>query len=1167
MNFDRKPVLLWQRLLVALLIVGAASAFRLVFFGSLGRGIPNLVFYPAVVLAALYGGLAGGFLATAISVPLSFFWVQQSHLSPPEWMGMAVFVVSCVIVTAVGEGMRRSETRAKLAQGRAEAVSQEFRSEITERKGAEQALQASKEELPAAFDSMTAATKEATRMVTVVRDSNDAITIQDFEGRITAWNHGAELMYGYSEAEAFTKNIDLLTTPDKVAEQKDFIRRLMAGEAVSSFETQRITKDRRVLDVWMTVTKLMDDDGNPIGLASTERDITARKLEEKNLRRFATVVKDSNDAITIQDFEGRITAWNRGAELMYGYSETEAFTKNIDLLTAPGKVDEQKDFIRRLVAGEAVSSFETQRVTKDGRVLDVWMTVTKLMDDAGNPIGLASTERDITARKQAEETLRESEEKYRTLLENAGAGVGYFSAEGRLILFNSMAARYMGGDPADFVGKSVTEIYDRELADTLMRRIAEALRSDVSKIYEDHIQIPAGGMWFLSNYRVVKDLSGRRIGVQVISSDITERKQAEEAQRTSEAHFSTVFRASPLSIAIARIKDGVFVDVNRAWEEVTGFTREEAIGHTGAELNVWGDTGQRERVVAAMYKCGTAKGSEVQVRQKSGTVRDLLMSADQIDFGGEPCTLTMALDVTDRKKSENDLRKGDAEFRAMFDMASIGMAQADTRTQQWLRVNAKMCEITGYSADEMLKMHIAELTYPADRQKDSELFQQVVRGEAPDYRVEKRYLRKDGTVVWVNVNMTVIRDAANQPVRTMATIEDITERMQAEEEKGKLEDQLRQAQKMESVGRLAGGVAHDFNNLLMGTMGYTQLCLDKIGPEHPICEYLEEIMRVTERSAELTRQLLAFARKQIIAPKVIDLNDAISGMLKLLRRLIGEDITMKFTADPDTWPVKVDPVQIDQILANLCVNGRDAIDGVGSIMMETSNATFDEDFCANHPGSRSGKYALLSVADNGCGMDRETLEHIFEPFFTTKGLGEGTGLGLATVYGIVKQNDGFINVYSEPGKGTTFKIYLPRFVDATAVREAVQTPTKPPRGTETVLLVEDEKSVRVTTATFLEDLGYTILVAESPAQALRLVAEHPGEIHLLLTDVIMPGMSGRDLAKRLLELHPTIKRLFISGFTADVIAQRGILDNGMNFLSKPFGRDALARKVREVLEA
>jgi signal transduction histidine kinase/CheY-like chemotaxis protein len=431
---------------------------------------------------------------------------------------------------------------------------------------------------------------------------------------------------------------------------------------------------------------------------------------------------------------------------------------------------------------------------------------------------------------------------------------------------------------------------------------------------------------------------------------------------------------------------------------------------------------------------------------------------------------------------------------------------------------------------------------------------------------EYRFQTRDGKVTWVYGLAAPQHDASGKITQYVGINIDITDHKLAEEEQAKLQDQLTQAQKMESVGRLAGGVAHDFNNLLMGTMGYTQLCLDELGPDHPIRKYLDEIMSGTERSAELSRQLLAFARKQIIAPKVLDLSEAVSSMLKLLQRLIGEDIAMKFTAHSDTWPVKMDPVQIDQILANLCVNARDAIGGVGSITIETSNATFDEAYCAGNAGSVPGDYALLTVTDTGCGMVPETLEHIFEPFFTTKGVGEGTGLGLATVFGIVKQNNGYITVYSEPGKGTTFKIYLPRHVLAETAQAAASAPAKPPRGTETILMVEDEKSVRVTTHMFLEDLGYTVLVAENPEKALALAAQHPGEMHLLITDVIMPGMSGRDLAKRLLELRPTLKRLFISGFTADVIAQRGILDDGVNFMSKPFGRDALARKVREVLE-
>ncbi len=391
-------------------------------------------------------------------------------------------------------------------------------------------------------------------------------------------------------------------------------------------------------------------------------------------------------------------------------------------------------------------------------------------------------------------------------------------------------------------------------------------------------------------------------------------------------------------------------------------------------------------------------------------------------------------------------------------------------------------------------------------------------------------------------------------------------RKRAEAEHEKLQAQFMQAQKMESVGRLAGGVAHDFNNMLTGIMGYAELCQENIVPDNPIYEFLDEIIATAKRSAKLTHQLLAFARKQIIAPKLLDLNDTISGMLKLLRRLIDKDVTIKFSADSDTWPVKMDPTQIDQILANLCVNAHDAIRGVGSINIETHNATLDASYCDGHPGVVSGEYALLRVSDTGCGMDRKTLEQIFDPFFTTKNVGEGTGLGLSTVFGIVKQNSGFINVTSELGKGSTFEIYLPRFVATETVKVAAEMETKDSHGNETVMLVDDEKSIRITTSLFLQGLGYTVLIAKDPEHALHLAVEFVGEIHLLITDVVMPGMSGRDLSNRLTELRPAMKSLFISGFSADVIAQRGVLADGINFLSKPFGRDELARKVRQVLD-
>jgi CheY-like chemotaxis protein len=370
---------------------------------------------------------------------------------------------------------------------------------------------------------------------------------------------------------------------------------------------------------------------------------------------------------------------------------------------------------------------------------------------------------------------------------------------------------------------------------------------------------------------------------------------------------------------------------------------------------------------------------------------------------------------------------------------------------------------------------------------------------------------------------------------------------------------------MESVGRLAGGVAHDFNNLLMGIMGYAELCQGKIAQDHPIREWLDEIIKSAHRSASLTQQLLAFARRQPAASKVIELNAPIESMLPLLRRLIGECIAIHWRPGSGIWPVKMDPSQIDPVLTNLAVNARDAIGGVGSITMETGRATLSSAYCSEHLGAHPGDYTVFTIADDGCGMDRETLAHIFEPFYSTKGVGRGSGMGLAIVYGIVSQNGGFIDVESELGKGTTFRIYLPRVVTPVTVPVASEISFPTPHGNETILLVDDEKSVRVTTFIFLEDLGYTVLVAEAPEEALRLAAGYHGIIHLLVTDVVMPGLSGYDLAIRLAELRPNIKCLFISGFAADFIPHVRILDTDMNFLAKPFQRDVLARKVREVL--
>jgi len=417
----------------------------------------------------------------------------------------------------------------------------------------------------------------------------------------------------------------------------------------------------------------------------------------------------------------------------------------------------------------------------------------------------------------------------------------------------------------------------------------------------------------------------------------------------------------------------------------------------------------------------------------------------------------------------------------------------------------------------------------------------------------------------VELRTYLIRDEQGQPTGMWAFMRDITERKLAESENSRLQEQLIQAQKMESVGRLAGGVAHDFNNMLQAIIGNASLAQDEeIGSELQK-ESLDEIMKAARRSADLTQQLLAFARKQTVNPKVLDLNDTVASMLKMLQRLIGEDVQLNWVPGASLWPVWVDPVQIDQVLANLTVNARDAIAGTGRITIETANFSQTGSAPPFHPEAHTGEYVMLKVTDTGSGIDDETRRHLFEPFYTTKAPGKGTGLGLATVYGIVKQNHGYINVRSAPGEGSTFTIHLPRChapvaLPGTDGEESVE------GGTETVLLVEDEAQILNLERKILELYGYRVLPARLPEEALELVERFPDPIHLVITDVVMPGLNGRELQVRVNALKPGARCLFVSGYTADVIAHQGVLDKSVQFLPKPFTITALARKVREVLD-
>jgi len=649
-------------------------------------------------------------------------------------------------------------------------------------------------------------------------------------------------------------------------------------------------------------------------------------------------------------------------------------------------------------------------------------------------------------------------------------------------------------------------------------------------------------------------------------------------RKTSELKNSTrdlVEQGERLASIINGTTDAVFIKdalgrytvVNDEVVRLFNLPRPEIVGHDDtrffppeeAEFLMSSDKAimAGNRVVTTEEYITTLDGKRIYLATK-GPVHD--QSGSVIGLFG------ISRDITESKQNEEQFKNMSQRLQLATAAARLGVWDWNVKdnTMVW---DDRMFELYGVSREAFPNSIDAWLNglHPDDRESAIAECQAALSGER-EFNTVFRVRHPDGSVKYLQANGLVIRGADGTAERMLGINSDITELKYNQDEKAKLELQLHQAQKMESVGSLAGGVAHDFNNKLSVILGHAYLALSESIPPQ-VHDSLEEIRKAAEQSADLTRQLLAFARKQTIAPKVLDLNEMVTGMFKMLTRLIGEDIQLTWKPAPDLWLLKFDPSQIDQILANLCVNARDSISDCGTITIETGNCTIDGDYCAQHVGTSPGEYVRLVVSDNGCGMDAETLDRIFEPFFTTKETGKGTGLGLATTYGIVKQNNGFINVYSEPGLGTTFSIYLPRFSGTTEQLHKDTAVLPVPLGRETILLVEDELSILNMATMILTRQGYTVLEANSPADAVRLAHEHRGEISLLITDVIMPEMNGKELTTQLQSLNPQLKCLYMSGYTADAIAQHGVLDAGVNFIQKPFSLPDLATKVRKVLDA
>jgi two-component system cell cycle sensor histidine kinase/response regulator CckA len=549
-------------------------------------------------------------------------------------------------------------------------------------------------------------------------------------------------------------------------------------------------------------------------------------------------------------------------------------------------------------------------------------------------------------------------------------------------------------------------------------------------------------------------------------------------------------------------------------------------------------------------------------RRKDGSELPVEIRTTPFMAQGRQRIMATIRDLTKYKAAEEALRRSEREFRALFEAAPMGIGVADLQGKL-LAFNDAMLVPGDYSREDVESIGNVAALYHDPQERETTLALFLAQGHLRQY--ETRFKRKDGTPydVWLSLTHTTF----NGVPCIQAIVEDRTEKKRAEEERERLQAQLRQAAKMESIGRLAGGVAHDFNNMLAVILGHAELALEQVDSDDRLHEDLQAIRNAANRSASITQQLLAFARRQVAVPRVLDLNHSVEGTMGMLRRLIGEHVELLWLPGQDLGRVEIDPAQLDQVLVNLCLNARDAIVHTGRITIETAAVFLDEKYCADHEGCTPGDYVLLSVQDNGVGMSPEALEHLFEPFFTTKDTGKGTGLGLATVYGIVAQNKGAIHVDTDRQHGTEVRIYLPRVYAQMAQEEPEATPRPTsPGGLETVLVVEDEASVLKLTARILRELNYTVLTAKSPSEALRITEEHPNDISLAVTDVVMPEMNGRELSDRLLALRPRLKTLYVSGYADDMLGAGTTLHEGLNFLQKPFTPQGLAAAVREVID-
>ena len=913
---------------------------------------------------------------------------------------------------------------------------------------------------------------------------------------------------------------------------------------------------------------------------SLERREEERRASEERLReseqRYRELANLLPEVVFETDREGKITFANQWAFDHLGYREEDLLEGlNVMDVVIPEETERAKEAFLKALTSEKTRDEFTLRC-KDGTTFPALIHVAPIFRD-GNAVGLRGVAVDISDRKRAEEELRKAFTELSAIYQNVPILMVLLDQERRVKKVNNAVVQFTGRSVEEMEGlrggealrclHSMDDPRGCGFGPNCKECVIREVVLDTFKNQRSYYGVEASLLLLLNGKEeeerfllsTTPVVIGDQIHVLTCLQDITRLKTVERELRENVEALRAFINSNP-ETSLLLDKSGVILLANEALCRRLGKPMEEVIGSSLYDLLPEEVAKRRKERIDEVFRTGRALRFE---DQRGGMDYENFVSPI-FDLEGRVQRVSiLGSDVTERRQMQESLRQSEGRFRELFNEAPVGYHEYDMEGRI-TEVNQRELEMLGYTREEMIDHPVWEFVV---EEKSRERVRTKLSGSIPvGHPFERTYRKKDGSLLSVLITDRILRDREGRVTGIRSALQDITKLKEMEKERELLEEQLRQSQKMEAIGRLAGGIAHDFNNLLTVIKGYAQLSLLGLKEEGGLRGNLEEIERASERASSLTRQLLAFSRKQVMEMKVLDLNHLLRDLEKMLRRIIGEDIELIIHLSNDLWKVRVDPGQIEQVVMNLVVNARDAMPGGGKLTIETANVSLDEDYAKRHVSVIPGNYVMLSVSDTGCGMTSEVMERVFEPFFTTKEKGKGTGLGLSVVYGIVKQSGGNIWVYSEPGQGTTFKIYLPAVEGEEGEFWRKEVSGEVPRGSEGILVVEDDDSVRELAARFLKKQGYQTFETKRGDEALELFKAHLDSIQMVLVDVVMPGESGPELIKKFREISKNFKVLYMSGYTDNAIVHHGILDKGVEFIQKPFGFDSLLRRVREVLD-